>query len=41
MIRFDEERAGEGFVGIPEVGVAVVECFSSTSTTFNRLVELR
>ena len=35
MIRFPERRAGEGLVGIPEVGVAVVECFSSASTTVN------
>jgi hypothetical protein len=30
-----EKRAGEGLLGIPEVGVTVVECFSSASTTVN------
>ena len=31
----------EGLVGIPEVGVAEVECFSSTNTIVNVLRELR
>ena len=41
VFRFAEMRAGEGLLGIPEVGVVVVECFSSMSTTVNVLIELR
>ena len=39
VIRFAEERVGKGLVGILEVGVAVVECFSSVSTTVNVLIK--
>jgi hypothetical protein len=38
MIGFAEGRTGEGLVGI---GVALVECFSSMSTTVNMLLELK
>lgn len=41
VIRFAAGRAEEGLVGIPEVVVAVVDCFSSASTTVNVLIELR
>ena len=36
-----EGSVGEGLVGFPDVGVAVVECFSSASTAVNMLIELR
>ena len=35
------DGGGEGLVGIPEVGVAVVECFSRVSTTVNMLIEFQ
>jgi hypothetical protein len=41
VVRFAERRAREGLVGMAEVGVTVVECFSSASTTVGMLIELR
>ena len=40
-VRFAEWRVGEGLVCIPEVGVTVVQCFSSGSATVDMLIEFR
>ena len=39
VIRFAERRGEEGLVGIPEVGVAVVDCFGNASPTYSQCVD--
>ena len=41
MVGFADWRAGEGFLYIAEVRVALIECITPTHSAINMLIEFR